>query len=312
MSASNRTFWTSTPRSSNKSASICSRSSSKAVRHQEAGNRTTVRSTSGALDARTRPRRNDFPKPFYNFPFHSISKHSVSNYETILYSVDDNRATIMLNRPVNLNGITNKMMWELYECVIAIALDEHVLGVRLTGAGRGFCPGADLKAYSSGEHQEPNRREYFNITSLLHDMSKVTVVVISGACAGVGFGWVCACGLRYATSRAVFNSAFLGIAISGDMAGPCLLPRILGATKARELFFLPGRFDAHEAERLGLVSKTFPDETFRDDVEAIVNRLAKSAQLAIGIMKRNFINANNMPLRDYIELETERHRRDCG
>ncbi len=233
----------------------------------------------------------------------------MSDYETIIYEVDGNKATITLNRPDNLNGITNTMMRELYYCVNEVALDENVRVVQLTGAGKGFCPGADLKAYSSGERQEPNRKEYFHITSILHEMPKVTVAAINGACAGAGLGWACACDLRYATASATFNTAFLGVAISGDMAGPWLLPRIVGATRARELYFLPGKFGADEAERIGLVARTFADERFRDEVEAIIDRLATSAPLAIGEMKKNFVSAENMTLRDYIELETERHSR---
>jgi 2-(1,2-epoxy-1,2-dihydrophenyl)acetyl-CoA isomerase len=233
----------------------------------------------------------------------------MSAYKTLLYEVDGTRATVTLNRPDNLNGITNTMMRELFECLSAVALDEKIRVVLLTGAGRGFCPGADLKAYSSGEKQEPNRKEYFQITSLLHEMPKVTVAGINGACAGAGFGWACACDLRYASDKATFNSAFLGVAISGDMAGPWLLPRIVGATRARELFFLPGKFGADEAERIGLVARTFPDDSFRAEVDAIVDRLASSAPLAIGEMKKNFVNAENMSLKDYIELETERHSR---
>ena len=180
--------------------------------------------------------------------------------------------------------------------------------VKVTGAGRGFCPGADLKAYGSGEPQEANRRAYFQITSILHEMPKVTVAAINGACAGAGFGWACACDLRYATARATFNTAFLGVAISGDMAGPWLLPRIIGATKARELFFLPGKFSAQEALRIGLVAEVFADDSFHTQVDAIVDRLAASAPLALGEMK-NFVNAESMSLREYIELETDRHSR---
>ncbi len=233
----------------------------------------------------------------------------MSDYETILYEVTGNRATITLNRPDSLNGIVNQLMRELYDCLQRVSMDQDVRVVLFTGAGKGFCPGVDLKAATSGIKQEPNRKEYFHITTLLHEMPKVTVAGINGACAGAGFGWACACDLRYATARASFNSAFLGVAISGDMGGPWLLPRIVGAARARELFFMSQKFGADVAEEIGLVNKTFPDETFRDDVDAIVNRLAKSAPLAIGEMKKNFINAENMPLRDYIEIETERHSR---
>lgn len=230
-------------------------------------------------------------------------------FETIHYDVDGVLATITLNRPDRLNSITNMMMRELYDCLNIVAQDDSIRVLLFTGSGRGFCPGVDLKVSSSGERQQPFSKQCFHITSLLHEMPKVTVAAINGACAGAGFGWACACDLRYATASAVFNSAFLGVAISGDMAGPWLLPRIVGATKARELFFLPGKFGAAEAERIGLVLKTFADETFRDDVNAIVEQLTKSAPLAICEMKRNFVNAENMPLRDYIEIETERHSR---
>jgi 2-(1,2-epoxy-1,2-dihydrophenyl)acetyl-CoA isomerase len=140
-------------------------------------------------------------------------------------------------------------------------------------------------------------------------MPKVTIAGINGACAGAGFGWACACDLRYATARASFNSAFLGVAISGDMGGPWLLPRIVGAGKARELYFMSQKFKADEAERIGLVNKVFADDVFRDEVRAIAQKLSKSAPLAISEMKKNFVNAEGMPLREYIELETERHSR---
>lgn len=107
-----------------------------------------------------------------------------------------------------------------YECLQHVAADPEIRVLLLTGAGKGFSPGVDLKASTSGPKQEPNRKEYFHITTLLHEMPKVTIAGINGACAGAGFGWACACDLRYATHRSSFNSAFLGVAISGDMGGP--------------------------------------------------------------------------------------------
>ena len=231
------------------------------------------------------------------------------DYETIIYEVDGTAATITMNRPDRLNGIVNTMMRELYDCLNQVARDNSIRVVQFTGAGKGFCPGADLNANTAGEAQEPNKSEYFHISTLLHEMPKITVAAINGACAGAGFGWACACDLRYAAASATFNSAFLGVAISGDMGGPWTLPRIIGAQKARELYFMPGKFSAGEAEQMGLVARTFDDETFRDEMSAIMKRLANSAPLAVGEMKKNFVNAESMSLRDYIELETERHSR---
>ena len=233
----------------------------------------------------------------------------MSEYSTVLYKIEGNVARITMNRPDHLNGITNTMMRELHETTSRAAEDPNVRIVLLTGAGRGFCPGADLKAYSSGEPQEPNRQAYFHITSLLHEMPKVTIAAINGACAGAGFGWACACDLRYASSAATFNSAFLGVAISGDMAGPWLLPRIVGAGKARVLCFRPGKFDAAVALEIGLLQGVFDDSVFRSEVDTIVDEIAGQAPLAIGEMKRNFVNAETMGLKEYIDLETDRHAR---
>jgi 2-(1,2-epoxy-1,2-dihydrophenyl)acetyl-CoA isomerase len=144
---------------------------------------------------------------------------------------------------------------------------------------------------------------------MLHELPQVTVAAVNGACAGAGLGWAAACDLRYAAESANFNSAFLGVGISGDMAGPWFLPRILGSARAREVMFLHGKFGAAEAERIGFVSRTFPDETFRDEVAVIVKRLSKSAPLALRAMKQNFVAAENMSLREYIRIESERHQR---
>lgn len=177
----------------------------------------------------------------------------------------------------------------------------------LTGAGKGFCPGADLQHYSSGASDVQTSPEHFQLTAMLHELPQVTVAAVNGACAGAGLGWAAACDLRYAAESANFNTAFLGVGISGDMAGPWSLPRIIGAARARELCFLPGKFSAQEAERVGLVSRVFPDASFRAEVAAVAQRLAKSAPLALRAMKQNFIAAESMGLREYIKLETERH-----
>ncbi len=233
----------------------------------------------------------------------------MSDYETITYESSDGIGILALNRPERLNGITNQMMRELYSVLKDLPSDHKTRVVVLTGTGKGFCPGADLGHYSSGEREEPLSPETFQLTAMLHELPQVTVAAVNGACAGAGLGWAAACDLRYAAQSANFNSAFLGVGISGDMASPWFLPRILGASKARELMFLHGKFSAAEAERIGFVSKAFPDETFRTEVAAVVTRLAKSAPLAMRAMKQNFLAAEDISLREYIRIETERHQR---
>jgi 2-(1,2-epoxy-1,2-dihydrophenyl)acetyl-CoA isomerase len=233
----------------------------------------------------------------------------MSEYQTIALEVRDHRAQIALDRPESLNGITTTMLRELHDCLGRVADNEAVRVVKLTGNGRAFCVGADLNAYTNGEPHEAERRTHFHISSMLHEMPKVTVAAINGACAGAGFGWACACDLRYAVAGSAFNTAFLDVGLSGDMAGPWLLPRIVGAAKARELYFAPTKFRAEEALQIGLLAGVFNAETFHDDVDAIIERVAASAPLALAEMKRNFVNAETLSLRDYIDIETDRHLR---
>lgn len=228
-------------------------------------------------------------------------------YETILWEAAGGVGRLTLNRPEHRNGVTGHMMRELLDVLTAAADDESLKVVVLTGAGSSFCVGADLKHYSSGAADPGAPPESFAVTRLLHEMPAVTLAAINGAAAGAGFGWACACDLRFATASAVFNSAFLDVAVAGDMAGPWSLPRLVGAAKARELYFLPGKFSAAEAHRIGLVIDVFDDDRFAEGVEGVVARLATAAPLAIRGMKANFLDGERLGLADYIEAETARH-----
>jgi 2-(1,2-epoxy-1,2-dihydrophenyl)acetyl-CoA isomerase len=235
-------------------------------------------------------------------------------HETILVAQTGAVATVSLNRPANRNAIGGPMMRELYAAIRAIASDRSVRVMVLRGVGADFCPGADVKHYG-GQSARPAERpawsgtDEFNITVMLHEMSAVTVAAIRGACAGAGFGWACACDFRVASETARFNNAFLDVGVAGDMGGPWTLPRIVGAAKARELCFLPGKFDAAEALRIGLVSRVSPDDRFEADLQALTDRLSRAAPLALATLKANFVAAEKMGFADYIALESEKHVR---
>ncbi len=233
------------------------------------------------------------------------------NPKTLIVQRDGAAATIRLNRPAQRNGVTAEMLSELYRALGALAGDPTVRVVVLRGEGADFCPGADLKHYTSGAADTAGRpdTDEFNIATMLHEMPAVTVAAIAGACAGAGLGWACACDLRIASQTARFNSAFLDVGVAGDMGGPWTLPRLVGAAKARELYFLPGKFDAAEALRIGLVTRVSAPETFEADVNALVARLTRAAPLALKGMKANFLAAEKMAFADYIALESEKHGR---
>ena len=234
------------------------------------------------------------------------------DYETVRVDRGDRTATVTLDRPDRRNGITGTMMRELYEVVTDLAADDGLAVVVVTGAGSSFCVGADLQHYSSSERVEPTPAEHFGITVVLHEMPAVTVAAVNGAAAGAGMGWAMACDFRLAAASAVFNTAFLDVAVAGDMALPWSLPRLVGAARARELSFLPGKFGASRALELGLVTAVFDDEAFRAEVDAFVDRLAGAAPLALRGLKQNFLAAERLGLADFVAIETERHNRIAG
>jgi 2-(1,2-epoxy-1,2-dihydrophenyl)acetyl-CoA isomerase len=234
----------------------------------------------------------------------------VSEYETILVETVGHVATISLNRPEARNGITPVMLDELFSAVQDAAADKSLRVLVLRGAGRDFCPGADVKAYAAGG-QRASDPEAFTVSVILHECPLVTIAAIRGACAGAGLGWASACDLRICDDTARFNTAFLDVGLSGDMGGTWFLPRILGGAKARELYFLPGKFDAAEAARIGLVGRVVPEAAFEAELAALTERLANASPLALKGMKANFVEAEHMGLADFIASETGRHTA-CG
>jgi len=143
----------------------------------------------------------------------------------------------------------------------------------------------------------------------LHNLPAVTIAAVNGACAGAGLGWALACDLRIAARSAKFNTAFLDVGVAGDMGGPWSLGHLVGRAKARELYFLPEKFDAVEALRIGMVNRVADDDRFQDEVELVVDRLRSAAPIALRTMKANFLDAERMDLAAFVGVETERHTR---
>ena len=234
----------------------------------------------------------------------------MSEYETILYEVGaDGIARLTLNRPERLNGMTNRMVVETHRALERAAKDERVRVLILTGAGKGFCPGADLGHFTSGAAGVDDRLapEDLGVPLLLHEMPALTIAAVNGACAGAGLGWACGCDLRFAARSANFSTAFLRVAVAGDMALPWSLPRLVGASKARELSFLCEKFPAEEAARIGLVARVFDDAAFRAEVDAIAARLARASPLALRALKAHYVEAEKRSLADFLALESRAH-----
>ena len=237
--------------------------------------------------------------------------------DLVLYGAEAGVATVTLNRPDRLNTMTDALLEALLSTLERAAGDEEVRVVILTGAGRAFCAGGDLAEGVGGgvggagdiESAVGNLRRFMRTAQLLHEMPKPTIAAIKGACAGAGLSLACAADLRYAATSTVFNTAFLGVGLSGDFGGTWTLTRIVGTAHAREAYLLAERFGAEEAERVGLVSKVVPDEELTDEVSAIAERLAAAPPIALRSIKANLNDALQLDFSTALDREADRHIR---
>ena len=229
------------------------------------------------------------------------------DFDTITYEVADGLCRVTLNRPARMNAMTNQMVREAFDALTRAAADSSIRVLVLTGAGTGFCPGADLEHFTTGGADEVLTSREFEVTTLLHEIPAVTVAAINGACAGAGLGWALACDVRVMSASAKLNTAFLDVAVAGDMAIPWSLPRIVGAARARDLSFFPRRIEADEAERLGIVARVFADDTFRDDAESLLSTLLEKSPTALVGLKQNYLAAERMTFADFAAYEAGRH-----
>lgn len=230
------------------------------------------------------------------------------NYETILY-IDEGGglARLTLNRPEARNGMTNQMVREATRALEAAASDRTVRVLVLSGEGSAFCPGADLDHFTAGGNDARLEAADFRVATLLHEMPAVTVAAVNGACAGAGLGWALACDIRVMAAGARLNTAFLDVAVAGDMGLPWSLPRLVGAGRARDLSFLPRRVEADEALRIGLVARVFPDGSFRSDTQDLVSGLLGKSPTALAALKENYVAAERMGFADFVDFEAQRH-----
>ncbi|MEO1057286.1 MAG: enoyl-CoA hydratase-related protein [Actinomycetota bacterium] len=177
---------------------------------------------------------------------------------------------LTLHRPDRLNALTREMVDQLHEALDAVDADHDCRAVILTGAGKGFCAGLDLNGYGTipgteefGRAQQGMAVQQ-HIAEVIHHLRAVrqpVIAAVNGAAAGGGMAWSLACDIRYCAASAKFGTAFIKLGLSGcDMGVSWLLPRLIGVSRAWELILTGRVIDAAEAERLGIVSRSVPDD----------------------------------------------------
>lgn len=224
-------------------------------------------------------------------------------FETVLYEKKNGVATIVLNRPAALNAFTPKMNSELHEALRDADRDENVRCFVITGAGRAFCSGQDLKERTTGAKGslgESLREKYNPIVLLLRRSEKIAIAAVNGVAAGAGCSLALACDLRIASEEAKFIQAFVRVGLIPDCGGTFFLPRIAGLGKAMELFLLGEPIDAREALRLGLVARVVPGQELAQVARETAGRIARGPR-SVGLIKR----AVNRALLPQLEAQLE-------
>ena len=211
----------------------------------------------------------------------------------LLYGVDGHVATITLNRPDRLNAISVPMLEALSRALVAADEDRAVRVIVLTGAGKGFCSGLDLKDLAAGKNigsdteAMPLRFDLRNAPPIvLHQVDKPTLCALNGAAAGYGMDLALGCDIRIASDKAKFAPGFAKRGVLPESGGTWLLPRLVGWAKACEIAFSGRTLPAAECLELGLVNKVVPHDLFEKEVRALADEIASNAPLAVQAIKR--------------------------
>ena len=230
---------------------------------------------------------------------------------TVLTDTRDGVRTITMNRPQAMNGLNVEIKEALLEAVTEAAADESVRAVVLTGTGRGFCVGQDLKEHlqllESGDPTPLRTVElhYNPIVTALATMPKPVVAAVNGVAAGAGASLALACDFRIVASSAGFNFAFAGVALSCDTGVSWTLPRIVGTARAIDLLYFPRTIDAVESQELGLATKVVADKELATAADELATRLAAGPTVAYGAIRRAVNHSAGHDLADSLVHEGE-------
>ena len=227
------------------------------------------------------------------------------SFETVLTAFDGGVLTITLNRPDVLNAINEQLTTELGEALRAAERSEEVRCVVLTGAGRGFCSGQDLRDRAAGDfsYREHLRATYNPVILQLRTLEKPVLAAVNGVAAGAGCSLALAADLRIASERASFIELFARVGLVPDSGSTWFLPRLVGVGKAFEMTYTTDPVDAQEALRIGLVNRVVPHEELMSKTKELAARLAAGPTKAYGLTKRAIHSALGASLEQALEYE---------
>lgn len=230
-------------------------------------------------------------------------------YETLLWRQDGGVATLTLNRPEVLNAFNDTMHAEFRAALERAAGDPAVRCLVITGAGRAFCGGQDLRTFPDdpppGSVTEFLENHYNREITLVRTMPKPVLAAVNGPAAGAGVSLALACDLRIASERAVFAEAFVRVGLVLDAGSSYFLPRLVGFGRALEMALTGDPVDARRALEWGLVNRVAPEAEFEAAVAAWAKQLAAGPTATIGLLKQQLNRAVDLDLDAALALEAE-------
>ncbi|MBE0592209.1 MAG: enoyl-CoA hydratase/isomerase family protein [Gemmatimonadales bacterium] len=229
--------------------------------------------------------------------------------EPILYEAVDGVARITLNRPDVLNAISPELITAYGEAIQRAGSDETIRAVLVTGAGRGFCAGADLNSSGSPQRKMSSgqllRTLYHPAIVGMRTMPKPVITAVNGVAAGAGMSIALAGDIVLAAQSASFLQAFLKIGLVPDAGSTWFLPRLVGDVRARALALLADKIPAEDARQMGMVWKVYPDDQLAAEAQALAARLAKMPTKAYSLIKVALNASGDNSLADQLELEAD-------
>ena len=237
----------------------------------------------------------------------------MSDGKTVLGELKDHVLTVTLNRPERLNALGGGLRDELYAAMRDAEHNKQVRVVVITGAGRAFCSGGDVKEMNerkagggensgAGDTHFPPIRD--DIIAIMRRMAKPVIASVNGVAAGAGMNVALACDMRVASDKAVFTQAFVKRGLHPDWGGTYFLPRLVGSAKACEMIFSGDIINAEEALQLGLINKLVPHDDLPQATEEFARRFAEGPPVAIGLAKRGIYRNLEADLASALEYET--------
>jgi 2-(1,2-epoxy-1,2-dihydrophenyl)acetyl-CoA isomerase len=229
-------------------------------------------------------------------------------FETILYDVKDAVATITFNRPEAMNATNDQFYREMAQLIRDIASDESVGCVIMTGAGRGFCAGADVKAMNPDMPLLSRRRRHrwilADVLRPLVMLEKPVIAAVNGAAVGAGFNIALAADILIASDAAVFSQIFARLGLVPDLGGLHLLTRVVGLNKAKELCFTAKKISAAEALALGIANHVVPADRLIEEARKLATEIAAGPPTALAMIKTLLNKSSNSTLEQMLEYES--------